>query len=315
MILIKIAIRYLKSSYLKHIFAFLLLMIIPTFCWADLVGSVDGRRYVTEEEKGLPPYNKIVRIQTDSGYSTGTIIAPNVILTCKHCVSSAGKNGSVNVYMPNGLDKIGTVWYYPDENLITNDYALVVLEDSDAGPFLNVSDVSVPDDNVMRIGYDFLKVLDKNEIPVVKKAFADAIGKYKKISNENIDDAIDSIEENLQKHSCKSGNSVGCVKCSNQISCIFNDGENMKVQNSCSATRIQPIDTGGTMLLTDCAGSPGGSGSPLIDSRHENIIGIFTGTYGFNVGGKAESYGVRPEVFSSKTKTFINMMDAGFVDF
>ena len=300
---------------MKRLVAFLLLLFIPTFCFADWVGSVDGRRYVTDEEKASFPYNSIVRIGTKTGFSTGTIISPNIVLTCKHCVESAGKNGNVNLYMPNGSVKTGTVWYYSNEDRISNDYALVIFRQFDSNQFLKVTDVAVPDNNAMRVGYDALKILNSDEIRVVKQSFVNTLKNYERINDANISKIMKDIENTLQKYNCKSDTDTNCVRCANSKSCIFDDGDRMKVQDSCSATQMQMIIDDGVMLHTDCIAAPGGSGAPLIDSKHEKIIGISTGAYGAGIGGITESYAVRPEKFFDKIKTLINMINNGLVDF
>lgn len=300
---------------MKRIFAFLLLMIVPTFCWAGWVGSVDGRRYVTDEEKGVFPYNNIVRIESKTGFSTGTIVSSNVVLTCRHCVESSGKNSNVNLHMSDGSVRTGTVWYYPNDGKDSNDFALIIFKQFDSDRFLGVSDVSVPDDKVMRIGYDTLKVLNSDEIKIVKKAFVNALKKYGNITDKNVSSAIAYVEGTLQDYNCKSDTDVNCVRCVNSNSCIFDDGERMKVQDSCSATKMQHIVDDGLMLYTDCVATPGGSGAPLIDSEHEHVIGVSTGTYGFGIGGTTESYAVRPERFYEKTKTLVNMANNGLIEF
>ena len=300
---------------MKRIFTFLLLLIIPTIGYSSMLGDVDNRRYVTDEEKTSFPYNTIVRIETSTGSSTGTIVAPNVILTCKHCVQSAGKNGSVNLYLPDGQQKKGVVWHYPDEKTIANDYALVVFDGYDVKSFLNVNDIAVPDDNVSRIGYDFLKILGNDEISIAKKVLSDVIKRNGNVTNENLHKVVFEWEKELQKYRCSSDTDTNCIKCADNESCVFGDGARMKVQKSCSLTKIQKVDSKNTMLISDCAGSPGASGGPLIDSDVKKIIAIFTGAYGFDIGGTTKTYGVRPEFFADKVKTLINMSKNGLLEF
>lgn len=300
---------------MKKLIVFLLLVIIPNFCLAGWVGTKDPRRYVSDEEKTVFPYNKIVKIQVGNSLSTGTIVAPNIVLTCGHCICEAKINSSVKLYMSNGQTNTGSVWYSSNRDDISNDYALIVFRNEENGPFLNMSNVAVPDKNVMRIGYDTLKILQDDEIPVVKKAFADVLGKYKTITDGNVFDAMNDVESQLQKYSCKSESDKNCVRCSGNESCIFDDGDRLKVQDSCSATTIQPVSSGGSLIVTNCAGNQGGSGSPLIDSAHKNIIGIMVGTFEFGVGGEVKNHAIRPEVFYEKAKTLVNMSNNGLIEF
>lgn len=300
---------------MKRLISFLLLLIIPNFCLADWVGTKDPRRYVTDEEKAVFPYNKVVKIRVGEDFSTGTIVAPNIILTCGHCIGDLKKDSAVNFYTTNGGVNTGYVWYVSNVENIADDYALIVFKNKNEGPFLNVSDVAVPDRNVMRVGYDSLKILQDDEIPVVKNVFVDVLNRYKKITDANVFDAMEEVESQLKERSCKSISDTNCVRCSGGGSCIFDDGDKLKVQESCSATSIQPVHGGGKLISTNCAGNHGASGSPMIDSSRKNIIGVLVGIYGFGVGGEVKNYGIMPEMFSEKTKTLVNMSNNGLIEF
>lgn len=295
----------------------LFLCLVPRLCFADWIGASDKRRYVTAEEKSQFPYNNVVQIVTGDGVSTGTIIAPNVILTCGHSVADVGLNNSVQYYTTDGQMHTGTVWYYKDGSAVADDYALIVSKDSFDGHFLNIPDTNIAESNAMRIGYDSLKVLTNNEIKVVKDTFVQFLSEYK-LNAENAYDALDEIDDLLKNKDCsKYTDKTKCVNCSGHDYCIFGDYDNLKVQDSCSANQIRPVETGGKFLVTNCGLSTGGSGSPLIDSNRKNMIGMSVGTVGFMIGNESDavSYAIPPEQYKEKTKTLINMSNNGLIEY
>ena len=89
---------------IKRIFAVLLLVIVPNFCFGEWVGAHDGRRYVTDAEKSVYPYNKVVKLGSDKddSWSTGFFVSPHVILTCRHCISDVGDDNKVDFYTSDG---------------------------------------------------------------------------------------------------------------------------------------------------------------------------------------------------------------------
>lgn len=284
--------------------------------FADWVGQSDKRRYVTDTEKSEFPYNNVVKIVTNDSVSTGIIIAPQIILTSGHGVADVGLNNYIAYYTTDGQAHTGKVWYYKYSSAVTDDYALILTNDIFSEPFFNIPNSNVTESNAMRIGYDSLKVLSNDEIKVVKDTFVNFLSGYK-LTAENAYDAMDEIDELLKNKDCrKTSDKMNCVHCSGGNDCIFGDYDNLKVQESCSANNFRSVDTGGKFLVTNCGASVGGSGSPILDASHKNIIGMSIGTTGFMIGNEKEatSYAIPPEQFNKQTKTLINMSNNGLLE-
>ena len=287
--------------------SFLLSVFVPTICFADMVGySGDTRRYVTDAEKTLFPYNTVVRLEywnnpDDGGTGTGTFIDRNHILTCNHVIEGRGGGKNINYYISSGQKLSGTV-----NKLVRNegelgefDIAEVISNTPFSGRTLTLADnADRIHSNLMIIGYDSLKVLPPSELHIVKQVYTDWIRKNGKITGENSNTARNDIEQILKnKYACSSNNKTNCVQCSNSESgCIFEDYRNMKVRKGCTITEIYNDPY---IMFTNCPGAMGVSGAAIMDIDTNEILGIACNVHISQIGQQkdASTYGPRIEVY------------------
>ena len=291
---------------MKHVFAFLLLIFMPTVVLADDACinpqdfSWDKRCYVTRGEKMDFPYNRIVRINDNA---TGTIIGPNTILTCRSCVNpevySRGKI-DVEFYTSDGNVHYGTVTMMPSEFGAESEWAIIdTKEDIFDGPFLNVAD-NPNALNKMGIGFSSLKILSDEELIIVKSEYDKIIRKHKgkTVTPERIQKIISELDERLKKHKCKSSTDKSCVNCNNGHLCIFDDFDNMKKQYDCEISGGQP-----GYLYSNCVA--GDMGSPLVDVNNGNLLGIVFTKSMFFINVLNYTLATKPSFYYENVKKYL----------
>ena len=288
---------------------------IPNFCLADMVGfSGDKRRYVTDEEKSQFPYNTVVRIEKNGGAShgTGTFVSKDVILTCRHVVDG-NSSQTIDYFTADGMQYSGDIIAgtsqeeYDDQH----DFAWVVNRNAFSGSVLKLSPKSISSNNLTIIGYDSLKPLSNDEIQIIKHVYSDWIKKNGKIKKDNAFDAMAAVDVAIKfDYACSFGQKEGCVKCKNpnsRKSCLFNDGENMKVRKGCRVTSVGSLTN---QITTNCPGASGASGSAIIDENTNQIIGVLCNVVRPQIGQEqqATSSGTTPEVYYKSLKYWIDGM-------
>ncbi len=290
---------------MKQTFIFLLLTCFPMVCLGDMVGFAgDTRRYVTESEKYQFPYNTVVRFDSDGNTGTGTFVSDDVILTCRHVVESTGIGNLIDYYTADGKKHSGIVAVYPENSNDASDYAIIIDENAFDKPVLEMESKSRFDNNLMVVGYDSLKPLSDSELLIVKRLYKDWLVKNGTITAVNAMQAIVDIEMELkQNHACSFLKTKDCVKCSSDANyCIFNDSENMKVRENCKVESVQ-----GTKIKTNCPGAPGASGSALISSDRNSILGLNCNVIRPQIGQElnASSSAIKPEVYYKSVQSWI----------
>ena len=292
---------------MKRLFVILTLIYIPTVGWGDFVGyGGDLRRYVTDEEKTQFPYNTVVRIYGNGFTGTGTFVSEDVILTCAHVVEDAKDSVKhFDYYTSDGRKHSGTVGAYVENYSDTKDFAFAYDVNAFNGySLLSLSPNARYSDNLTIIGYDSLKPLSKDELKIVKQVYTNWIKKNGRITNENAIEAAAEVTVVLKlEHACSSDKQTNCVHCSDdELDCIFNDSENMKVRTGCRVTRIDDE------IYTNCPGAMGASGSAIIDTNSNEIIGVFCQMGRSRIGQEKDAIGigVKPEVYYDHLQTWIN---------
>lgn len=256
---------------MKCVFVFLLMVLVPTFVWADMIGySGDTRRYVTDAEKTQFPYNSVVRIMNKDDTGTGTFVSNDVILTCGNIVDKVGLENNIIYHTADGKVHTGYVASYKTDKHIGNDYAFIVDKGGFSEKVLNVYQFSKELNNLMVIGYDNLKLLSNEELRIIKQLYYMWLIDNDISNADNVYKAMDFVDSKLKAdYACTSSEQKNCVHCSdNKSSCIFDDGANMKVRNGCKINYV------GNQLYTNCSASYGAIGSAIIDSDTNNIVGI-----------------------------------------
>ena len=292
---------------MKHLIAFLSILFIPTFVWGDMVGySGDTRRYVTNAEKAQSPYNSVVRIVNGNNVGTGTFISKDVILTCKNVVNGIGLENDVKYNTPGGTQRTGYIAVYPEGNIKSKDYAVIVSKNSFKGNALPLSLSSKQSDNLMVIGYDNLKPLSNDELRIVRHLYGMWLSEHEDLTTQNSQQAMRDVDARLKKdYACSSDTKENCVRCSNKSGyCIFDDNFNMKVRTGCKINYI------GDQLYTNCPLSPGGIGAAIIDTDTKKIIGILCEIRRPQVAQEKEALtlGTKPESYIKETETTVDFM-------
>ena len=290
---------------MKRIFAFLLLLFLPTLVWADMVGySGDTRRYVTDEEKYQYPYNTVVRVAGKDGYGTGTFVSKDVILTCRNIINGALVDSDVNYITANGQRRTGFVAQVMQDKNKENDYAVIVDKGAFGGDVLPVAAISKQSNNLTVIGYDNLKPLNANELNIVKQLYQMWLAKNEGLTVNNANQAMVDIDKQIKEdYVCSSNKKENCIKCSgNGDGCIFSDGNKMKVRNGCKINYI------GNQLYTNCSVPPGAIGAAMIDADSKQIVGILCETRRQQIGQEREplSLGTKPEIYFSNLEIIID---------
>lgn len=290
---------------MNRFFIFLMLMIIPSMVFADMVGySGDKRRYVTEDEKSQFPYNTVVRFDDKGNPGTGTFVSKDIMLTCRHVVDDTGAENFIDYYTSDGKKHTGYVANYIKDYKSTHDFAWVIDENAFSGQVLNIAPETKYSNNLMVIGYDSLKPLSDDEIKILKQLYAKWIQDNGRVTSYNAYKAMAEISaEAIMNHSCSSLEQKDCIRCSqdSDIWCLFGDSTNMKVRTGCKITAVKD------MIYTDCPGAPGASGSAVIDINSGQIIGILCEIGKPQIGQDkdAMSLAVRPEIYYKSLNTWI----------
>ena len=255
---------------MKRLFAFLLLIITPTFCWAgdhctnpDKY-TIDKRCYVTDAQKNEIPYSATVALVEDNGYKycSGTIVEDKNILyvfTAKHCMHGKTKH---KILLHNGdyvyAYKVeeGDFYYKGGQpfNMIS-DYAVLEIRPNDEDvPFVHVIERSQSDDARL-IGYGKLKIMSDAEIKNFKQQYLSYLQKkYPDITDDSMNMGVknkDSVKWRKSK------------QFKEDLSDVFKD-EKLKVSFCKYSVNGE---------LSGCQGWHGDSGAGIFDNNSD-IMGI-----------------------------------------
>lgn len=253
---------------------------------AEMIGhGIDRRRYVSETEMKTVPFNSIVHLDDSA---TGTFIAPGLVLTCNHCIEG---RDFINVVTTDGTDFTGSKFQstVQAEHL---DAGLVSTDGFDV-PYLDISPEESVGTPVKLAGYGGLKVLTNDELKIVKKVYQQVLHNLKQ-KNEDITgiNLMIEVELELRKYACKTDTQKDCVHCA-YPQCIFNDGDNLKVQDDCHITGYDE-----QFMHVDCTASIGYSGAAILRRDDNKIVGIVSnGIPTIGVNKNADIRVARPKYY------------------
>lgn len=270
---------------MKKILFVFLLSIFATNVFAGYggyIGKYDNRRYASPSE---PEYSGLVRLTKGAKViGSGVFVSENLILTNNHCVEACQNDCVAKFWNGSGYEtsNVKVVSVNPNDSASSGyDWGLLV-SDKTSKFYKPIAPVSTPG-QVLRGGYGQLRVIEDDEIPLLKEVYSRTKQEYKKECEEQkgmpYEECINKkVDEKLEQMGKKP---------------LFHDAGILKVQ-TCKI--IGNYAKNPKMLETDCDSSGGDSGAPLL--RNGEIVGL--NNSGFQmVFGKTET-GAR----AVKTETF-----------
>ncbi len=258
------------------------------------IGILDDRTYGSLRD---PMYSSIAQFKTKAGgVCTAGFIAPNLIITNRHCAAECNPATSCHIEFWNGtryvkteITRIAAIGK-PGQTFDGQDWAILTTNESNPN-FKNVASKSTTGP-INRGGFGCLRVIKDSEVQPLKQLFMQTYDRY-------------------YEHECKTQqDQLGCVwKYFNDavknagFEPLLNDTSKFKVQ-TCNIKGTHPKSS--LMLTTDCDSSGGDSGAPLL--RGDTIVGLNnSGPHMFfsqdeSVGGNA----VKNENFYTSAKNLID---------
>ena len=150
-------------------------------------GQVDDRVYVNWSD---PEYHKVVVFIQPNGYCTGQYVAPNIILTARHCIT------------PDNIDRYGIELYDGRATLVSllsygsgqifrsdGDWAFLLVSDPKfySDTYFNVARKATPKMTINNTGFGALRILSNAELAQLRQIFSSQRNKMAAESNTNAD--------------------------------------------------------------------------------------------------------------------------------
>ena len=150
-------------------------------------GQVDDRVYVNWSD---PEYHKVVVFIQPNGYCTGQYVAPNIILTARHCIT------------PDNIDRYGIELYDGRATLVSllsygsgqifrsdGDWAFLLVSDPKfySNTYFNVARKATPKMTINNTGFGALRILSNAELAQLRQIFSSQRNKMAAESNTNAD--------------------------------------------------------------------------------------------------------------------------------
>lgn len=258
------------------------------------IGVLDDRTYGSLSD---PTYSAIAQfIIKGSGICTAGFIAPNLVITNRHCVAECDPATSCQVKFWNGTKYVKTETTSvaaigkPGQTFDGQDWAILTTREPNPN-FKNVASKSTTG-TISRGGFGCLRVIKDSEVQPLKQLFMQTYERY-------YDGACKTQQDQL-----------GCVwKYFNDavknagFEPLLNDADKFKVQ-TCHIKGNHPRSS--LMLATDCDSAGGDSGAPLL--RGDTIVGLNnSGPHMFFSGDESiGSNAVKNENFYTNAKTLIS---------
>ena len=292
---------------MKRVSLFFLLGMFPSICGAG-IGEVDKRFYPDWNQY---PYSNYVRIQTENHIGTGQFVSPRHILTNKHVANCCGvtdedciielsnkvtnsKGDKVHeakkaklIATSGGLDKCA---FDADRDRFTGkDWA--VLEITDAlflHDYFQLGDTMPGLSGLTRAGFGGLRVLTDQDVRFLKESLVEYFRDYKQYNEADVNVNVNRgthIQNFIQLDNYEARFKE---KTGSNFKDLFLDSHKLKAIKDC---QIKKIDTEGgkNIVINDCYGWSGDSGSALINSSN-SVAALFNSAQ--LVFGTTEASGV-----------------------
>ncbi|MBO4746132.1 MAG: trypsin-like peptidase domain-containing protein [Alphaproteobacteria bacterium] len=243
-------------------------MLISTTALANTggnIGVLDDRTYGSLQD---PTYSSIAQFRTKDSICTSGFIAPNLVLTNRHCVSSCTTPGVCSVKFWNGHNYVETPTTKIVEigngpgNMTSNGSDWAILQTADANTnFKNVA-AKTSVGPVNRGGYGDLRVIEDSEVDTLKAIFIETAEKYNAECKAQESRGDNDFESCVFKHFNDELKKRGYKP-------VLGDYNNFKVQR-CNINGDRPNSP--KMVSTSCDSAGGDSGAPLL--RGNSIVGL-----------------------------------------
>lgn len=225
--------------------------------------TIDRRCYITDEQKKEFPYNAIVRVVSDTGHCTGTLVKDNAdnlyVYTAAHCMPDT--NAPLTIKLQDGTTFSATP-KWNGVGSVKQDVAIleVTSENTKSLPAVKMGQFNSADHfNV--VGYGGLAILSDRMIHEIKQNYANHIGVTK--------DELESKPEIMERFIKFLEKDFGYV-------IIFGDADNLKGSFDCSLRPLADVVKGKSSSSgreIDCQTSKGVSGGPVFD-KNNNLVAV-----------------------------------------
>ena len=150
-------------------------------------GQVDDRVYVNWSD---PEYHKVVVFIQPNGYCTGQYVAPNIILTARHCITPDNID-SYGIELYDGRATLVSLLSYGSGQMFRSDgdWALLLVSDPKfySDTYFNVARKATPKMTINNTGFGALRILSNAELAQLRQIFSSQRNKMAAESNTNAD--------------------------------------------------------------------------------------------------------------------------------
>ncbi|MBO5696259.1 MAG: trypsin-like serine protease, partial [Alphaproteobacteria bacterium] len=150
-------------------------------------GQVDDRVYVNWSDH---EYHKVVVFIQPNGYCTGQYVAPNIILTARHCITPDNID-SYGIELYDGRATLVSLLSYGSGQMFRSDgdWAFLLVSDPKfySDTYFNVARKATPKMTINNTGFGALRILSNAELAQLRQIFSSQRNKMAAESNTNAD--------------------------------------------------------------------------------------------------------------------------------
>ena len=229
------------------------------------IGILDDRTYGSLQDS---TYSSIARFKANGAVCTSGFIAPNIVLTNKHCVSACGTPGACTVNFWNGHEYVDTAITKiiaigsGSGNNTTNGGDWAILQSADSNPNFKSVAAKTTTGPVNRGGFGGMRVIENSEVDALKAIFIETTERYRaeceakerRRETDFYSCVFKHFNDELKKRGYKP---------------VLGDSANFKIQR-CNITG--DLSGARKMVATDCDSAGGDSGAPLL--RGNSVVAL-----------------------------------------